>query len=418
MPTVDPIVLVCSVGGSPAPVIHSLSEHKPSFVLFVCSASSVPAVEEQILAAADLQPRKRILVLSNEQDLLSCVMDIRAGVTETLGDWGLAPDCALLGDFTGGTKVMSAALVMALMERNVQFTYIGGGQRTKDGLGIVRDGEECLMRLANPWQVLAFAHIQQLADAFNAFQFHEAEKLARLIAEHGVRPRFFEALAVLCHAYALWDGFRYAEAVELFEPALLKLEAEADASLENFCAKARQNCLALKTAAAELDGFMEHRAPCPGYLRDLAANALRREQLGHYDDAVARLYSLLEKAAKVALFCDYGLDTSCLAPEELPQSFLDSSSPIVGHDGCLQLPLFRAYLLLASLKHPLGLRFMEHQDALKELLQARNSSLLAHGFEPVPAESCAELRKLVLDFLGMDKRELICFPILKAEALK
>ena len=416
MPTAEP-VLICSVGGSPAPVIHSLREHRPHFVLFVCSASSVPAVEEQILAAVDFQPRKRILVLSNEQDLLACVMDIRAGVTETLGDWGLAPDCALLGDFTGGTKVMSAALVMALMERNVQFTYIGGGQRTKDGLGIVRDGEECLMRLANPWQVLAFAHIQQLADAFNAFQFHEAEKLARLIAEHGVRPRFFEALAVLCHAYALWDGFRYAEAVELFEPALLKLEAEADASLENFCAKARQNCLALKTAAAELDGFMEHRAPCPGYLRDLAANALRREQLGHYDDAVARLYSLLEKAAKVALFCDYGLDTSCLAPEELPQSFLDSASPIIGHDGCLQLPLFRAYLLLASLKHPLGLRFMKHQEALKELLQARNFSLLAHGFEPVSEETCAKLGKIILDFLKFTEDDMTLFPLLDADIL-
>ncbi|WP_458400089.1 TIGR02710 family CRISPR-associated CARF protein [Mailhella sp.] len=418
MPTIDPIVLVCSVGGSPAPVIHSLSEHKPSFVLFVCSVSSVPAVEEQILASVDFQPRKRILVLSNEQDLLACVMDIRTGVTEALEDWGLAPDSALLGDFTGGTKVMSAALVMALMERNVQFTYIGGGLRTKDGLGIVQDGEERLMRLANPWQVLAFAHIQQLADAFSSCQFQEAEKLARLIAEHGVRPRFFEALADLCHAYALWDGFQYAEAAEVFEPALLNLEAEAGASLENFCTKARQNGLALKTAAAELADFMEHHAPCPGYLRDLAANALRREQQGHYDDAVARLYSLLEKAAKIALLCDYGLDTSCIAPEELPQSFLDSSSPIIGHGGCLQLPLFRAYLLLASLKHPLGLRFMEYQETLKALLQARNSSLLAHGFEPVSGETCAELRKLVLDFLDMDKRELICFPILKAEALK
>lgn len=417
MPTAEP-VLICSVGGSPAPVIHSLSEHKPSFVLFVCSASSVPAVEEQILAAVDVQLRKRILVLSNEQDLLACVMDIRAGVTEALEAWGLSSDCALLGDFTGGTKVMSAALVMALMERNVQFTYIGGGVRTKDGLGIVQDGEERLMRLANPWQVLAFAHIQQMADAFNSFQFQEAGKLARLIAEHGVRPCFFEALADLCHAYALWDGFRYAEAVEVFEPALLKLEAEADVSMEKFCAEARRNCIALKVAASELADFMEHRTPCPGYLRDLATNALRREQQGHYDDAVARLYSLLEKAAKVALFCDYGLDTSCLAPEELPQSFLDSSSPIVGHDGCLQLPLFRAYLLLASLKHPLGLRFIEHQDALKELLQARNFSLLAHGFEPVPAEICGKLRKLVLNFLDVVEAGLTMFPALRNDALK
>lgn len=418
MPIADPIVLICSVGGSPAPVIHSLREHRPHFVLFVCSASSVPAVEEQILAAVDIQPQIRLLVLSNEQDLLTCVMDIRSALAESLAAWGLAPDGSLLGDFTGGTKVMSAALVMALMERNVQFTYIGGGQRTKDGLGIVQDGEEHLMRLDNPWKVLAFAHIQQMADAFNAYQFKEAEKLARLIAEHGVQPGLFGALADLSHAYAYWDSFQYTEATGSFEEALARLELEAGETLGEFCADVRKNSIALKQAATELTAFMEHRQPCLGYLRDLASNAWRREAHGHYDDAVARLYSLLEKAAKTALFCDYGLDTSCLAPEELPQSFLDSSAPIIGHDGCLQLPLFRAYLLLASLKHPLGLRFMEHQDALKELLQARNFSLLAHGFEPIPAKTCAELRKLILNFLDVAEDRLTMFPVLKTDALK
>ena len=44
---------------------------------------------------------------------------------------------------------------------------------------------------------------------------------------------------------------------------------------------------------------------------------------------------------------------------------------------------------------------MEHQDALKELLLARNFSLQAHGFEPVAVGVCAELRELVLNFLDI-----------------
>lgn len=418
MLTADPAILICTVGGSPAPVIHGIRSHRPEHVLFVCSRASVPSVKEQILPALDFLPEWNILPLSNEQDLLACVMEIRACITAFLDARHLPADTALLGDFTGGTKVMSAALVMALMERNVQFTYTGGGQRSKDGLGIVRDGEEQIMHLANPWQVLAFAHIRQMADAFNACRFSEAERLAGLVADHGVHPAFFAALATLFRAYALWDGFRYAEAKTLFEQAITEIESEAPPSLATFLEQVKINSLALKATAAELSGFMEHQRPCPNYLRDLAANALRREVLGCYDDAVARLYSLLEKAAKTSLLSEYGLDTSSLSPESLPQDFLKESSPVISHDGVMQLPLFRAYQLLARLRHPLGLRFMEYQEELQALLHARNFSLLAHGFAPVTAETCTRLRNVVLAFLNISVEDLTKFPDLAAVNLE
>lgn len=418
MPTAEPAVLICTVGGSPAPIIHGIHEHSPAHVLFVCSCSSVLSVETQILPALDFLPQWNILPLADEQDLLSCVTGIRAGLARTLENWGLSAHSALLGDFTGGTKVMSAALVMALMEYNVQFTYIGGGQRTKGGLGIVQDGEERLMQLANPWQVLAFTPIQQLADAFNVYQFHEAEKIARLIVEQGVRPRFFSTFAELAHAYALWDGFQYVDAEKLFDHVLPILEKEASPDLLAFIEKVRSNNLALKAVASDLVGFMVDRRQCPYYLQDLAANALRREEQGRYDDAVARLYSLLEKTAKTALLCNYGLDTSSLTIEELPQDFPTENRPIVSHDGTMQLPLFKAYQLLAHLKHPLGLNFMEHQSSLKVLLQTRNFSLLAHGFEPVSAESCVQLRNVVLAFLNTSKDGLTKFPNLNVDNLK
>ncbi len=418
MLTADPAILVCTVGGSPAPIIYGVRSHRPKSVLFVCSHASVPSVEEQILPSLDFLPEWNILPLPNEQDLLSCVMEIRSCITAFLNARHLPADTALLGDFTGGTKVMSAALVMALMERNVQFTYTGGGQRGKDGLGIVRDGEEQIMHLANPWQVLAFAYIRQMTDAFNACRFSEAERLAGVIADHGVRPTVFATLATLFRAYALWDGFRYAEAKNLFELALSEIESEAPPSLASFLEQANINNLALTTAAAELSDFMKHQCSCPNYLRDLAANALRREAQGCFDDAVARLYSLLEKTAATALLSEYGLDTSSLSPEDLPQDFLKESSPMTSHDGVMQLPLFRAYQLLASLGHPLGLRFMEHQEELQALLQARNFSLLAHGFTPVTAETCSRLRNIVLTFLNISAKDLTKFPNLAAVNLE
>lgn len=417
MLTADPMVLVCSVGGSPAPVIYGLSEHKPDYVLFICSASSASAVEEQILPSLDFLPQTRVLNLANEQDLLACVVDIRTGTRQALDAWGLPADCALLADFTGGTKVMSAALVMALMEYKVQFTYIGGAQRTKGGLGIVQGGHERLMRLANPWQALASAHIRQIVDAFNACQFQQAEKEARLVASRHVRPVFFAALADLFHAYALWDGFLHEDAAELFPQALARLQRHASPALSPLCEKFKANSLALKTAADEYAAFMERRSPCPNYLCDLVANALRREKYGYYDDAVARLYSVLEKNARMTLWCEYGFNTSALDLKKLPPAFLKEYTPPVSHDGFFQIPLFRAYQLLLCLKHPLGLKFMEQQDMLKDLLNARNLSLLAHGFQPVTRETCVKMKKCVLKFLDISESALTLFPVLTVNTL-
>lgn len=418
MPIAESALLVCTVGGSPAPILYGIKAHRPGHVLFVCSKGSAASVEEQILPALEARPAWRLLLLSDEQDLLACVTDIRAGLAGALEAWNLPRETALLGDFTGGTKVMSAALVMALMESDVQFTYTGGGQRSKNGLGAVQDGEERTLFLANPWQALSFVHIQQLADAFSGCQFQDAERLAQTIASHGVRPDFFSALALLSRAYGFWDGFCYAEAAELFDKALPLLENAAPAALMPLFEQMRGNGLALKTAESELRGFLDRQQPCPAYLRDVLANALRRREQGRYDDAVARLYSVLEKAAKIALLCDCGLDSSALAPERIPPQFLEATPLLPGRDGTLYVPLFKAFQLLACLNHPLGLRFMEQQEALDTLLRARNFSLLAHGFEPVTEETCARLQRLVFTFLNIREQDIVRFPALSASVLK
>lgn len=413
-------IFVCTVGGSPAPIIFSLQQHAPGHVLFVCSASSASAVTEQILPALPDSGRQLVStveVLHNEQDLLACVRDIRAAVERARTAWRM-PSASLLADFTGGTKVMSAALVLALMEYDVSFTYIGGGQRSKQGLGTVIDGEERVMQLANPWDVLAFSPVQQLADAFNSCQFVMAARLAADLAAKSDQCAFFQALALLCEGYAAWDGFDYSKAQALFPEALSQLAAAAPARLSAFLDCARENGTALHAAAADLAACEQHRSPCPAYLRDLAANALRREQQGRYDDAVARCYCLLEKAARTELACRFGIDTSNVRLDQLPEDFCREAPLAVSHDGRIKLPLFRAYRLLAWLHNPLGQTFMEHQDQLAAVLAARNSSLLAHGFSPVSASLCKELRMLVLQFLHLDESSLPSFPTLDPALLK
>ncbi len=411
--TNTPKLFVCTVGGSPAPIIYSLTQHAPEHALFVCSASSAEAVEEQILPALPEELAHTLVhtvaVLSDEQDLLACVRDMRKEVRKARQDFGLC-NAPLLADFTGGTKVMSAALVLALMEYDVHFTYIGGNQRSKNGLGTVIDGTEKIMRLANPWEVLAFSPIRQLVDAFNAHDFAQAARIALELAQAGERADLFRALAHLGEAYALWDGFDYVAAKAAFPKALQALENLSLPELSPLLAHVRRNCADLCAAADELANFEQHGSPCSAALRDLAANALRRQEQGRYDDACARYYSLLEKAARVELASRYGIDTSNVTRDHLPAAFLQEATLVPSHDGRLQLPLFKAYLLLTCLHNPLGLAFMQHKDRLEQVLRIRNSSLLAHGFAPVGAATCEELRSLVFTFLDISQESLPLFP--------
>ena len=412
-------LFVCTVGGSPAPIIYSLTQHAPKFALFLCSASSATAVEEQILPALPEEIANALVhaihTLRDEQDLLACVRDMRAAVNSAKEAFGLG-SAPLLADFTGGTKVMSAALALALAEYDVHFTYIGGGQRSKNGLGTVIEGTEKVMRLANPWEVLGFSPIRQLVDAFNFRDFAKATRLAEELAQRRERAELFRALARLSEAYALWDGFDYPQAHRVLPMALDALEA---LSAQGLCpalppllALVRKNCTELCAASDELATFEENKSPCPVALRDLAANALRREEQGRFDDASARYYSLLEKGAKIELASRFGIDTSDVQSSLLPASFLKETTLVPSHDGRLQLPLFKAYLLLACLNNPLGLAFMQHKDRLEQVLRIRNSSLLAHGFAPVDAATCEELRSLVFTFLDIDRESLPVFPSL------
>ena len=410
-------LFVCTVGGSPAPIIYSLGQQKPDYVLFVCSKGSSCLVEEQIMPALGEHFVFHAVCLSDEQNLSACVREIQGAVAERHKSWNLSRETRLLADFTGGTKVMSAALVLALLDRNVDFTYIGGMLRDKAGLGAVQDGAEKLIHHENPWCFLPSSPVQRLAEAFSAGQFLVAGQRAAEIAAQGLRSDLFTALAQLCQAYTQWERCDYREALRFFDQALAGLRGTAPQSLHSFCSHVEQNRETLREVAGELSAHLEQHKLCPRYLEDLAANALRREEQGACDDAVARLYSLLEKTARTTLLCDFGIDTSHVSLDALPKTFLKEAQPLTGHDGSLQLPLFKAYLLLAHLGHPLGQAFLDSQDRLARVLQARNNSLLAHGFEPVSAATCRELRTLVFAFLQIEVEQLVRFPRLEGAVL-
>lgn len=134
-------VLLMTVGGSPEPLRHSLAHSRPEGVVFVASTATLPIVQD-LVGRLPAGTWHETVFVRHHEDLLACLEASRAALALVL-DRHANPH-ELLVDFTGGTKAMSAAVVLATHATGCGYAYVGGDARTKDGVGIVLDGHNAL----------------------------------------------------------------------------------------------------------------------------------------------------------------------------------------------------------------------------------------------------------------------------------
>lgn len=424
--------MIVSVGGSPEPVVFSLNQRQPEYILYFTSIASRKMVRESIEPHLLFKPADHEIVMTpDEEDLGVSVAELLHKVPQFLQVWNV-PFRELLGDYTGGTKTMSAALVLALAERGCSYSYVGGKSRNKEGLGTVLNGHERSLYLDNPWDVLAVGPCRDAELLFNRARFRAVSDLAERTATRTECHRpFFEALRHLSQGYYAWDAFQYKAALSDIKRGESQLRNYAAASHQNgvkqFLQAVQSNLplleqiqnevasLAKRTKSKKEATVNSAEAPAQHSLlvADLVANAKRRAELEYkYDDAVARLYSAIEKLAKYRLLTAYEIDNSAvdltLVPAELHQGLRECANP--RENGKIQIPLFRSYELLAALRDPLGIAYMANETELRKVLGVRNTSLLAHGFDPVTQSTYRDLLTIACLFLELAEDQLPSFP--------
>ena len=427
----EDFALICSVGGSAEPVRKSIDHHKPRHVIYVASASSRKTIRQEIENMLEWHGIEdtHSITLSNFQDLLACVQDIRQGIAQGLEAMGLPENSLLVADITGGTKVMSAALTLVMMEYNSRFAYVGGDTRSKNGLGVVLPGHETIMRQDNPWEILALREVRDLASAFNSYEFTVANSIAsQLGSKVPGKEKFYAGIADLVYAYSLWDTFdhkgalaRMRQAIGRLEPftvnslLFLKLLDSVRGSLV-LLEKIQQDAQFLRAAKPKLPQQCGH-----SYLCDLISNAIRRAKAGRYDDAVARLYSAIEKSAKIRLLSAYDIDNSHILPdklpEQLPKELRSELLAMQSADGVIRIGLQKSFYLLAALSDPLGRAYEIHESTLQKSLEVRNLSLLAHGYNPVNEKTYNDFLAVALHFLEVTLDDLPKFPYMDWKSL-
>ncbi len=419
--------LLISVGGSHQPVVHSLNQQEPDYVIYFASSQSRSMIRQEIEPALHYHPLDHdIIVTPDPNNLVESVAEIMRKLPRLLEMWGLTNE-DITGDYTGGTKTMSAAVVLALADHGCRYSYVGGKIRNKDGLGTVQDGHEEMVSLENPWDTLAVGPLRDIALLFNRCRFRSAHDLAQRTAGRTDKLKnFFSNLQTAIYGYLCWDNFIYNKALGSLgkarnwfgsaaemkgHPAFIKF---AEALVENQehvkRVKDQYDTLTQGTQTAS-QASVDDRP----LVLDLLANAKRRGEVEHkYDDAVARLYTALEKMAKIKLLMAYGVDNSNLDLSKVPDQALrdELTATCQDRDGRVRLPLFKSYSLLAALGDDLGEKYRTRTRDLEKILEVRNMSLLAHGFKAVKQETYQTLMGIALEFAGATTEELPRFPMM------
>ena len=161
----NPTVLLCTVGGSHEPIVKSIRHTQPKFICFVCSEDDLAT--GQLGSALQIEGKGKFIkakredskpTLPNIPTQLELTADSYEVIKIAADDLDAAcqtivqqmkllkqrfPDAELIADYTGGTKTMTAALVVAAIEIGVALQVVTG---SRVDLVQVRSGMEAVFQ--------------------------------------------------------------------------------------------------------------------------------------------------------------------------------------------------------------------------------------------------------------------------------
>lgn len=404
-------ILICTVGGSHQPIVSAIEELRPDFVVFVCSDNdpatgkpgSISHIEGKgscikahpadakpslpnIPAQTGLTAEQYQITLTQADDLDRIYLDCKAAI-EDIGR--RFAEGNIVADYTGGTKSMSAGLVMAALEYpNVQLQIVTG---SRADLIKVQDGSQFTAQ-ANSEQIRFQRLIAPYQQAWTRYAFSEAEaglKSLRPPADSALRGQYIR-FRDLSRAFAEWDNFNHQEAHRI-------LSNYASGPLAPYLQTV--DLLVDEVVGSEVHIAKQQQKQEAARLLDLYRNAQRRVAQGRFDDAVARVYRLIEWTAQWLLQTKAGIDTGNIKPEQIP----DNLTLTQNRDGQWQAGLFTAWQLVKYKTEGAAACFIAEQEhSMLNHIKIRNGSILAHGFEPIRAGEWQSLNAwLEGDFMAM-----------------
>lgn len=416
--------LILTVGDSPEPIENSLKDRAPDYVCFLCTPQSRTHLD-RIVAGAGLTPsRYQVFEVDDRPAEAARLAHQVIEASRWLQARGLKGEDIVL-DATGGRKWMSSAATLMAGAIGLAMSYVE--VRYRDGRPDPATMQ--VISLANVVIETGILEAGRGVSLFNAGEFSAAaaafSAMSHRVADADLRD-LMGALAELSGILERWDRFLHLRE-PLAEPlAAVRARLARSRYLAGAADPLSERLARLATAARVLSEGIG-----PAILADLVANARRCQRRGRYDDAIARAYRALEATAQWALQETRSLKTGDIrhTAEKLRPATLDALRQKYTGELPNEIGLEGAWWVLAMEGHPVAVTLgkavecvWRFQDRLRGLLKARNSSILAHGFEAVAESTASSLLEVVEQTLRRTVGEAIydafldqvTFPVLPA----
>ena len=442
--------LILTIGQATEPSIIRINKLKPDLVYFI---HSIKSKENSLFIIEETGIENYKFKQLNDHE---SVDDAFIKSLECINELEKA-NYEVIGDFTVGTKPMVAGLVMACVEKNCDYVYLGesGEDSRHDGMGPVKSGQEKTKNQENPYENYAINEFRSGREFFDKYQFlaaHENFSNALSKLKYPDLKKRSEIFIKIVNFYDVWDKFND-ELDNISLNNYLKTEIidkiNNDDSLKqyfgneipDFFKQIKNNKLFLdkKLTGKTSDNIMY-------YLPDLLNNAQRRIIEGKYDDAVARLYRAMELISQIRLNQYNFMDKSMINSDKtfqvdknkLKKKLYKSSLAEISnwnptgwnYDNVefLDLDSGNNYKLLNIVskesKYDLSnstKKLVSNYYKINPRVQMRNKSILAHGLRPLNEKEAENLFKLVLNHskklcINIDKEmEKAKFPLFKGD---
>ncbi len=407
--------MIVSVGGSPGPVRKALDQGRPSNVLFVVSSGSKPLVEEKVLPALpSYAPQRSYLEVSDHENIGTCYWEIRTEIDRWLHEREIKPEDVYV-DITGGTKAMSAALALAGVERFSRFTYVGGSRRDSENLGTVVTGSERVVECQNPWNAYAVREMERANWFLREFHADAAAEILEAAADKcdpSSQKTRLMVFARLSKSLGTSDRFDFINADKQFIPLRENLKLALD---YDYACYEKLEALHRQWQAVSAQVKNNNRTAGRDTLLELLANADRRAKQSRFDDAVGRLYRAVELYGQQLVKQAFGAELGKIAIEQFPNDRRENVISKLGEpkNGHYKLGAHKLFEALKFSKEA-ALREQSHTyDLLKNDLQKRNNSLLAHGLRRVTEEDFRSFWSSALQALEIHESDIPRWPCLK-----
>lgn len=414
--------LITNVESTSKPLIRSIENLEPEVICFYTSRNHGELTEEVKEESDYVEFEVLEVFVEDSEDFNHCFEQANKAVDELAGK-NIYPNETLL-DYTGGSKVMSSALVAATLGKGFRYAlvsatfgkgyryvYMGEERKETDGSSYIEGGMEKVLSSTNPWEVQALESKRRIQRNFNNYRFQTVIDYIKSLQKEKIysdRDEYLlSAILELAQGYSLWDRFHYEGVKEKLEQStedystykdLAQSEDDLTFSVEN----TKENIRFLSELQEETFGFDFEKRIGRKLAVDMFWNATRRGEEGKYDDATVRLYRTVEMIGQVEVHNELGHHTDAVPLELIPEDLRSKFNKKPGEEA-VELGLKDNFVLLSELGNEIGEKFLHHEDELKKIMRTRNTSFLTHNYKAIEGDQFKSLRSKILDIFEIRK---------------